>query len=64
MVQPDPNDDDYERRSRANMMVMVAVVIVLIVGGYIGWKMKKETTLEDCFAAGGRNCAPVSTQNH
>jgi hypothetical protein len=60
MAQPDPNDDDYDRRSRANIMVLIAVVVV--VGCIIGWKMKKETTLEDCYAAGHRNCAPVDTQ--
>ena len=63
MAEPDPNEDDYDRRSRANIIVLVAVVIVLVVGGYIGWKMKKETALEDCYAAGGRNCAPIATPN-
>jgi hypothetical protein len=62
MVQPDPNDDDYDRRSRANIMVLIAVAVVVVVGCIIGWKMKKETKLEDCYAAGQRNCAPIDTQ--
>ncbi len=59
----DPNDDDYDGRSRANIMVLVAVVVVVVIGCIIAWKMKKETALEDCYAAGGRNCAPITTPN-
>ena len=63
MAPPSPKDDDDDGRSRANIMALVAVAVVVVIGCIIAWQMKKETNLEDCYAAGGRNCTPIDTQD-
>ncbi|MGD0142281.1 MAG: hypothetical protein ABSC92_03910 [Rhizomicrobium sp.] len=60
MVQPSGDDDDD--RSATNMVVLVVVAVIVVVGCFVAWEMKKETTLEDCYASGQRNCAPIDTQ--
>ena len=56
------DDDDGDDRSGANMVVLIVAVVIIVVGSLVVWGMKHESNLEDCYAAGHRNCAPVDTQ--
>jgi Na+/proline symporter len=60
MVHPN-HDDDNDDRSGANMIVLIAVAVIIVIGVIVAWQMKKESSLKDCYAAGGRNCQPVNT---
>ena len=57
----DPEDD--LRRSRDNLLVFVAVMVVIVLGVLLTQALKKSTDLQDCVAAGHRNCEPVDTDH-
>ena len=56
-------DEDDARRSRNNLVVFVAVMIVIVLGVLLTQALKKSTDLQNCVAAGHRNCEPVDTDH-
>lgn len=55
----DPNHDDDDDRSATNYIVLAVVAVIVLIGCIVVWEMKKESSLEDCYAAGGKNCQPI-----
>ena len=64
MTDRDPyfDDEDEDEKSSMNYIVLIVAVIIVVIGCVVVWEMKKETNLEDCYAAGGRNCQPLPEQ--
>jgi hypothetical protein len=60
MTHPNPGDDDDDRTG-TNMIVLIVVAVIVVIGCIVAWEMKKESSLEDCYAGGGRNCQPINT---
>ena len=56
---PEPEDD--ARRSRNNLMVLAAVVVLIVLGIVLVKAMKYYSDMQDCAAAGHRDCQPVDT---
>jgi hypothetical protein len=51
--------DDERQRERANLIVM-GIVIVLVIGTVVLMVLLRHgVKLEECFAAGHHNCAPI-----
>jgi hypothetical protein len=55
----EPDDDAH--RSRTNMIVLAAVVALVVLGIVLFKAMKYYSDMQDCAAAGHRDCAPVDT---
>jgi len=55
-----PPDDDDEETSRRNVVLTLAVVVVIVVLGFLlVWKMRQNEKLQECYATGRRDCAPI-----
>jgi hypothetical protein len=55
-----PPPDDYDRRQWTNLLVL-GVAILLVVTMVLMLMLKHGIELQDCFAAGHHNCAPIDT---
>ncbi len=62
MDQPPP--DDYRQRQRTNLIVFGVAVALVAVTVILLLMLKHGTELQDCFAAGHHNCAPVDETQH
>ncbi len=54
-------DEDDARRSRTNLIVLAAVVALVLLGIVLVKAMKYYSDMQDCAAAGHRDCQPVDT---
>ncbi|HML14799.1 MAG TPA: hypothetical protein VK456_15955 [Xanthobacteraceae bacterium] len=65
MTHPNPPDDpeptEAERR-RTNLMLLGVAVVVVVLGVYLVNWLIEQRRLQDCFASGRSNCAPITTQ--
>ena len=56
-----PDREDDVQRTRNNVAVFIAVVVVIVLGVLLVRALKHSTDMQDCLAAGHRNCEPVDT---
>jgi hypothetical protein len=59
MNQPLP--DDYGQRQRTNLIVLGVAILIVVVTVTLMLLLKHGIELQDCFAAGHHNCAPIDT---
>jgi hypothetical protein len=57
----DKPPDDYEQRQRTNFLVFVVAILLVVVTVTLMLLLKHGIELQDCFAAGHHNCAPIDT---
>ncbi|MGC9953427.1 MAG: hypothetical protein ABSD21_04010 [Rhizomicrobium sp.] len=53
--------DDYDEKQRTNLLVIGVAVFIVVVTVLLMLMLKHGIELQDCFAAGHHNCAPVET---
>jgi hypothetical protein len=53
-------EDDYRHRMKMNVLGFLITVLLVISGIWIADTIAAMRKLQDCFLAGGRNCAPIS----
>jgi hypothetical protein len=57
---PPPDDEDEDGDSGRNVVLVLAVVVVIVVLGFLlVWKMWQNEKLQECYATGRRDCAPI-----
>lgn len=57
---PPPDDEEEDGDSRRNVVLVLAVVVVIVVLGFLlVWKMWQNEKLQECYATGRRDCAPI-----
>jgi len=56
-----PSDQDDDTRWRTNLVVFVAAVALVVVTVILMLMLKHGIAVQDCFAAGHHNCAPIDT---
>jgi hypothetical protein len=52
-------EDDYRHRMKMNVLGLLVTILLVISGVWIADTMAETRKLQDCFLAGGRNCAPI-----
>ncbi len=57
MEQRDPEDDGGPR-SRA-LLGLVAILLLVVLGWWLARQLHQSAAMQDCLAAGRRNCAPI-----
>ena len=57
----DQPPDDYDQRQRTNLLVIGVVLLIVVVTVGLMLLLKHGIELQDCFAAGHHNCAPIDT---
>jgi hypothetical protein len=57
MDQPPP--EDYDQRQRTNLLVAGIAILIVVVTVTLMLLLKHGIELQDCFAAGHHNCAPI-----
>jgi hypothetical protein len=58
---PPPSDDEEEDegRRRSALLALAAVVVIVVLGFLLVWKMWQNEKLQECYASGRRDCAPI-----
>lgn len=56
---PPPPDDDGSSRQRSFVLALAAVVMIVVLGFFLVWKMWQNEKLQECYATGRRDCAPI-----
>jgi hypothetical protein len=52
-------EDDYRHRMKMNVLGLLAAILLVISGTWIADTMAEVRRIQECFLAGGRNCAPI-----
>jgi len=58
------NTEKRDRNSMRAMIGLVVIVLLIIVTTIVMQKMRTAASLEDCYASGRTNCAPIDTGHH
>jgi hypothetical protein len=53
-------EDDYRHRMKMNVLGLLITILLVMSGIWIADTIAEMRKLQDCFLAGGRNCAPIS----
>ena len=52
-------EDDYRHRMKMNVLGFLVATLLVISGTWIIDTMAEVRRIQECFLAGGRNCAPI-----
>jgi len=55
---PDDEDDDGARQ-RSFLIALAAVAVIVVLGFLLVSKMWEHEKMEECYASGRRDCAPI-----
>lgn len=55
----DENEDDDDGRRRSVLLALAVVAVIVIGGFFLVWKMWQNEKLQECYASGRRDCAPI-----
>jgi len=53
-------EDDYRHRMKMNLLALVVTILLVVSGVWIAETIAEMRKIQDCFLAGGRNCAPIA----
>jgi hypothetical protein len=56
---PDPDEETESDRRAANIFMAVFAVVVVGLGIWLANSLANHRKLDDCLAAGRRNCVPI-----
>ncbi|HEX4156857.1 MAG TPA: hypothetical protein VHY79_00140 [Rhizomicrobium sp.] len=58
---PPPPDDEYDdpNRRRNLVLALAGIVVIVVLGFFLVWKMWQNEKLQECYATGRRDCAPI-----
>ena len=54
------SEDDYRHRMKMNLLALVVTILLVVSGVWIAETIAEMRKIQDCFLAGGRNCAPIA----
>jgi hypothetical protein len=63
MSQPPPDNDngDDDDTQRRNLAALAAVIALVALAVFLMVKLKAGIAMQDCFAQGRHDCAPIDT---